>query len=109
MDIQVRHDDTIRGSERLNEQVAAVLEDSLERFKDQISRVEVHFADENGPKAGDGDIRCTIDVKFDGRPNTAVTHHASSLDVALEVAADKMGRMLEHQVGRTRDRASAQT
>lgn len=107
MQIQVRHDDTIQGGERLNELTYATIEAALDRFAREITTVEVHYADENGKKSGGDDIRCTIEVRFEGRKPTAVTHHASDLTVAVEAAADKMARSLEHQLGRIRENVAA--
>jgi ribosome-associated translation inhibitor RaiA len=103
MQIQVRHDDHITGGERLTERVTASVEGVLDRYRNQITSVEVHLADENGPKSGGDDVRCTIQVRMEGRPPTAVTHHASDLDVAVDAAAEKILRMLDHQLGRLRD------
>jgi ribosome-associated translation inhibitor RaiA len=103
MQVLVRHDDTIRGSERLTEMATATIEGALARFVDNITTVEVHFADENGKKTGGDDIRCSIEVRFEGRKPIGVNHHASDLEVALEAAAEKMARMLDHQLGRIRD------
>jgi ribosome-associated translation inhibitor RaiA len=106
MQVHVRHDDTIRGSERLAELTTASIESALSRFVEHITTVEVHYADENGNKTG-GDVRCTIEVRFEGRKPTAVSHHASDLVVALDSAADKMARSLDHQLGRLRDQEHA--
>lgn len=103
MQVQVRHDDTIRGSERLTEMATATIESELARFAENITTVEVHFADENGKKAGGDDIRCSIEVRFEGRKPIGLNHHASDLEVALQTAAEKMARMLDHQLGRIRD------
>jgi ribosome-associated translation inhibitor RaiA len=103
MNVLVRHDDTIRGSDRLTEMTTATIESVLARFVENITTVEVHFADENGPKSGTDDIRCSIEVRFEGKKPVGVTHHASDLEVALEAAAEKMARMLEHQLGRVRE------
>lgn len=103
MQIQVRHDDTIRGGDRLTELTASTIEAGLSAFAEHITTVEVHFADENGKKIGGDDIRCSIEVRFEGRKPVGVTHHASDLEVALESATDKMARMLDHQLGRIRD------
>jgi ribosome-associated translation inhibitor RaiA len=103
MQIQVRHDDTIHGNQRLTELTTAAIEDVLGRFSDHITTVEVHYADENGKKTGGGDIRCSIEVRFEGRKPAGLSHHASDLEVALEAAAEKMARMLDHQLGRIRD------
>ena len=107
MQVLVRHDDTIQGSDRLTELTTAAVESALARFAPQITTVEVHYADENGKKVGGDDIRCTIEVRVQGRKPTAVSHHASDLVVALDTAADKMARSLEHQLGRLRDQLSA--
>jgi ribosome-associated translation inhibitor RaiA len=106
MQVQVRHDDTIQGSDHLTEMTVATIESVLERFADQITTVEVHFADENGRKTAGDDIRCSIEVRVEGRKPTAVTHYASDLPVALDVAAEKMARALEHQLGRVRDQVA---
>jgi ribosome-associated translation inhibitor RaiA len=103
MQILVRHDGTIQGSERLTEMASATIESVLARFVENITTVEVHFADENGKKTGGDDIRCSIEVRFEGRKPIGVNHRASDLQVALEVAAEKMARMLDHQLGRIRD------
>jgi ribosome-associated translation inhibitor RaiA len=107
MQVLVRHDDTIQGSERLIAMATATVENVLARFIENITTVEVHFADENGRKTGGDDIRCTIEVRFEGRKPTAVSHHASDLEVALEAAAEKMARSLEHQIGRIREPVAA--
>lgn len=107
MQVHVRHDDTIQGNQRLIEMTTATIEAVLERHAAHITTVEVHFADENGPKVGGDDIRCSIEVRFEGRKPIGVTHHAGDLSVALERAAEKISRMLDHQLGRIRDQAMA--
>lgn len=104
MQVLVRHDDHIVGSDRLTELVTSSVEGGLERFADHIHSVEVHLADENGAKAAGDDIRCTVEVRMDGRPPVAVTHKAKDLPVAVDTAVDKLARMLDHQLGRIRDR-----
>ena len=103
MQVLVRHDGTIQGSDKLEEMTTAAIEDALGRHAEHITTVEVHFADENGPKRGSDDIRCSIEVRFAGKPPIGVTHHANQLPDALEAAAEKMARMLDHQLGRIRD------
>jgi ribosome-associated translation inhibitor RaiA len=107
MQVLVRHDDTIHGSERLIAMTTATVESVLARFAEHITTVEVHFADENSTKAGGDDIRCSVEVRLEGRKPTGVSHHASDLEVALEVAVEKMARALDRQLGRIRDRGAA--
>jgi hypothetical protein len=107
MQVLVRHDDTIKGGERLIALATAAVERSLARFAEHITTVEVHFADENGRKNAGDDIRCTIEARFEGRKPTAVSHHATDLEVALAAAAEKMARALDHQLGRIREQLAA--
>jgi len=109
MQVLVRHDHTIHGGERLTEIVTAAVEGGLERFRTAITSVEVHLADENGPKAGGDDIRCTLNVHVTGRPAVAVKHHASALEVAVEAAVEKMAHMLESQLGKLREHTPAKS
>jgi hypothetical protein len=103
MQVLVRHDNTIQGSDRLTALTTATIEGTLGRFAEHITTVEVHYADENGKKVGGDDIRCSLEVRFEGSKPTGLSHHASDLEVALEAAADKMARMLDHRLGRIRD------
>lgn len=97
MQIIVRHDDTIRGSARLSDLTRSTLEDQLGRFSQHITTVECHFAEEGG------EIRSTLEVRFEGQRPIACSHGAADLPVALTAAAGKMARMLDHRLGRMRD------
>ena len=52
MQVQVNSDHHITGSPSVAERVDAILEDSIGRFGDRITRVEVYMSDVNGPKHG---------------------------------------------------------
>jgi|GEM_PF-6830378 len=81
----------------------ATIEDVPHRFAEHITTVECHFADENHA----GDIRCSLEVRFEGKKPIGCTQHAADLPVALESAAETMARMLDHQLGRIRDSLGA--
>jgi hypothetical protein len=102
MQILVRHDDTIQGSERLTAMTVATIENTLYRFANRITTIEVHYGDEDGKKSRGDDIRCCIEVRIAGNKPTAVTHRATDLPVALALAAEKAARMLDHHLGRLR-------
>jgi ribosomal subunit interface protein len=100
MKIQVNTDDNIEGREALAEQVSATVENALRRFKDQITRVEVHLGDENAGKSGQRDQRCMVEARLEGRQPVAATALAPTLGQAVQGAADKLARQLETQLGR---------
>lgn len=102
MQIKTNTDRNIEGSEELSAQVEAVVGGALERFSDQITRVEVHLSDENGGRGGSDDKRCMMEARVEGRQPTAVTHEAPTVEEAMEGAAAKLERSLESTLGRLR-------
>ncbi|MBX3247050.1 MAG: HPF/RaiA family ribosome-associated protein [Myxococcales bacterium] len=100
MKIQVNTDRNIQGDERLAEYVEDVVLDRLSRFRDQITRVEVHLSDENGGKSGPDDKRCVMEARVEGRQPTAVTHIAGSVNEAIDGAVEKLRRALDSALGK---------
>jgi ribosome-associated translation inhibitor RaiA len=108
MQIQINTDHNIEGREALAARVSDVVAKALARFSDHVTRVEVHLTDEigqtSGHKSGQDDKRCLLEARFEGRQPVAVTHHAATVDQAVAGAAEKLGRKLEHELGRLRDK-----
>jgi ribosomal subunit interface protein len=104
MQIQIHTDKNIENREGLATHIKTVVEATVDRFSDRITRIEVHLSDENGDKSGQDDKRCMIEARVEGRQPTAVTHHAASVHQAIDGAADKLERMLESALGKIRDR-----
>jgi ribosome-associated translation inhibitor RaiA len=100
MHIQVNTDHNTDGRTRVAEYVRGVVIHALTHFSGHITRVDVHLGDENGPKAGPDDKRCTIEAKVENRPALAVTHRAGTLDAAISGAAGKLKRSLAHDLKR---------
>lgn len=103
MQIQVNTDNNVEGSEQLEGHVRSMLESALNRFSDRITRVEVHLGDENGRKSGQADKRCMMEVRVEGRQPTAVTHHAATVEQAIDGAMDKLVSSIDTTLGRLRD------
>src|SRR5690349_11850140 len=72
MHIQINTDHNLRGGESVEESVRGTVEDALQRFSGQISRVEVHLADENAGKHGGNDKRCMMEARLEGHAPVAV-------------------------------------
>ncbi len=100
MDIRLNTDKNIEGKEALAAQVEAAVERTLQRFDDQITRVEVHLSDENAGKSGRDDKRCLMEARLEGRQPVAVTHQAGSLSEAVDGAANKLKSLLTTALGR---------
>lgn len=102
MQIQVNSDNHIDSSIRLEEWVRSTVESTLERYEENLTRVEVHLRDENGDKPGPHDKRCQMEARPKGHQPVSVTHKAATLDQAVEGAASKLNHALEHLFGKLR-------
>lgn len=109
MHVQVSTDNHIANDERLLEYTQGVLEGSLTRFQDRITRVEVHLGDEIGAhKHADDDKRCSLEARIAGHQPVAVTHHAPSVRESITGAAHKLEKLLAGLVDREQDKRRGQ-
>lgn len=105
MQIQVNTDHHIQGGEDVTRRVQQMIEDSVDHLAARITRIEAHLSDENSDKHGPGDKRCMLEARLAGLQPIAVTHQAESVQLAVDGAAEKLGKALEHKLGRLDDRA----
>jgi len=110
MQIQINTDHNIEGHQALTDHISSVIENALSRFSDHITRVEVHLSDENSDKkSGIDDMRCMMEARLEGRQPIAVTYQATTLDQAVDGAADKLTNLIESTLGRKHDQESHRT
>jgi len=104
MQIQINTDRNIEGHEAQTAYFSGVVKNALSRMSEHITRVEVHLSDENSDKKnGNDDMRCMLEARLEGRQPIAVTHHAQTLDQAVDGAADKLSSLIESTLGRLQD------
>lgn len=101
--IQINTDNNIEGSEEVAGGYSAVLQSTLKRFSEKITRLEVHLSDGNSHKDNPDNKRCMLEARVKGMQPMAVTHEADSLDIAVSGAAEKMKRSLETTFGKMRN------
>ena len=106
MHIQINTDHNIEGHEALATHLSSIVKNTLNRISSQITRVEVHVSDENGPKNGKNDKRCVMEARLENRHPVAVTCNAETLHQAVEGAADKLIRSIDSDLGRLHDQVS---
>lgn len=75
----------------------------MERFSNDVRRVEVHLSDTNGSKGGAQDKRCTIEAHVIQATAVAVSHDAASLADALRGAESRVVRALDSAIGKRRE------
>jgi ribosome-associated translation inhibitor RaiA len=100
MQIQVKTDNHVQGSNELTSRVVEEVESALLRFGTQVTRVEVHLGDVNGVKGGNNDKRCVMEARLAGLEPIAASHHAATLEEAIAGAVDTLQRSLERTVDR---------
>jgi len=103
MKIQINTDNNIEGSDELTQQTQVAVESALERFAQRITRVEVHLSDENSSHKGGTDKRCVMEARLEGMQPVAVTDQAENMEQAVNGAADKLEKLVDHELGRLGD------
>ncbi len=104
MIVEVNTDRHIESSERLIDYCKSTLEAELDRFSENITRIDVHFSDQNAEKGGDDDKRCLIEVRLKGLKPVTTSNNASNIDDALSGAIDKMVTVLDTALAKKRNR-----
>lgn len=100
MKIQFNTDKTIIGDEKNEDFFTAQIAEELERYKSNISRIEVHLSDQNGKKEGWNDILCLLEARLEGRQPIAVSQKADTTELAVSGAIDRLKSSLDTILGR---------
>jgi hypothetical protein len=95
MQIQINTNIKMPSHELMATWVQTTLTQTLSKFAESITRLEVHLSDENGDKNGPHDQRCMLEARLKGRQPVVVTELAASLEQAVTGAGHKMVRLLE--------------
>ena len=103
MFVQINTDNQINSDAEANERLEQRVRTKLRRFEKRLTHVEVHVSDTNGTKGGD-DKRVSLEVRPTGHEPLAVHADAHRIEDAINVAADKAARALDHALGRLGDR-----
>ena len=100
MFVQVSTDNQIVSDAEANARLEERVRTKLKRFEARLTHVEVHVADANGSKGGDGDKKVTLEARANGHAPIAVHAEAARVDTAITLAADQAVRALEHALGK---------
>jgi ribosomal subunit interface protein len=100
MQVQITTDNHVEGGQGLTDHVEAKVENAFVKYADRLTRVIVHFTDENSHKNNGNDKKCSIEVRPAGHQPLAATNLAGSVHEALDGAVTKIEHMLEHTFGR---------
>lgn len=103
MQIQVNTGKGMDNNEALQRWASDHLVETLGRFQQDITRIEVQLSDENSGRAGPADKRCMMEARLVHHQPLAVSHHADSQDEAFRGAARKLVHALDHALGKVHD------
>lgn len=100
MQVQVNCGDGLTGKEALERWADEFLNESLARFRDELTRVEVQLTDEAKGKHSGQDMRCMLEARLANHAPVAVNHYAETMDEAMRGATRKLVSALEHTLGK---------
>jgi ribosomal subunit interface protein len=103
MKIQFNTDKNIQGTENTEAFVSESIKSKLKHFSDKISRIEVHFSDQNAQKAGTDDIQCKIEARIEGVQPILASGKSNTKEKALNSAIDKIKVALDKVIGKMKD------
>ncbi|HQW12251.1 MAG TPA: hypothetical protein PK076_06660 [Saprospiraceae bacterium] len=103
MIIQVNSDNHITGTQEMIDRFSEEVKSTLKRFENQITRIEVHLADENKGKKGVDDKKCTIEARGNGLSPEAVSFKSDTIDESFVGALGKMKHLLSNKLDQHKD------
>ncbi len=98
MDIEIAQRD-VPGTGDVQDFLVRRISTALDRFDPHIVRVTVWLRDENGPKGGDRDKVCKVEVKLRG-DEVIVEERGASAEAAISAAADALREAVGRELGR---------
>lgn len=99
MQIQINPGPGVHISEALERQIYESLETIDRRFGDQLTRIEVHFQDINGPKGGENK-HCSIEARPRGLDPVIAENTAEDAYDSVRGAARKLENVLGKRFGK---------
>jgi ribosome-associated translation inhibitor RaiA len=103
MQILIASDHHIKGGESATEKVESIVHAAVDRFASRITRIEVHLSDTGGLSHSERQKRCVMETRIGSLRPIAVADAAPTLLVAIEGAAEKLEKALEHTIGRLQE------
>jgi ribosome-associated translation inhibitor RaiA len=100
MIVQFNTDKKVAGDNNQQQYFTSLIEEKLDRFESNISRIEVHVSDKKGKKEGPTDIHCVMETRMEGRDPIAVSCDANNVHNAVAGAIDKTKAAMETILGK---------
>jgi sigma 54 modulation/S30EA-like ribosomal protein len=95
MTIQFNTDHNLDGNEKFSVYFMELISTELSRYRERITRVEVHVTDVNGHKGGPNDKRCVMEARVKGRGPVVVTCTGDTPEQVIQAALQKLSLSME--------------
>ncbi len=103
MTIEINSDKNFNVQKSFGKNIKEMLVEDLIRFQEQITKIEVHFSDQNGNKNGTTDKKCLLEAYLKTIQPIVVTDKSSTYDLALVGATDKLKTTIVSILGESKD------
>ncbi len=100
MQVIVNTDRNIDSTERVAGGLETIVEESLARYSERLTRVEVHLSDGSAGRSSTDDIKCTLEARPAGGTPVVVTQNGTAVEEALSGALHKMKSLLDTHFGK---------
>jgi ribosome-associated translation inhibitor RaiA len=104
MFVQINTDNQILSDAEANDRLEQRVREKLARFEQRLTHVEIHVSDVNAQKGNGADKRVSLEARPTGHQPVAVHAEAQRIEDAVNTAAGKAARMLDHLFGKLADR-----
>lgn len=100
MQVQVNHGKHVHLGADVEQRFADIIRETLNRFGDRITRVQMHLSDENAGKHGSDDKRCLLEARLANLQPIVASHAADSWQLAFDGALEKLEAAIGHAIGK---------
>lgn len=85
------------------------LNETLKRFKSEITRVDVHMSEENAKGINPAHVRCLLQAALAKHEAVVASENAATVDEAFRGATQKLKHALDHVLGKLQDHRNRET
>jgi len=101
MQVLLNTDPNVDGRQVMADHLQTVVKEALDRFGEQVTRVEAHLADTHSQaKTHADEIQCTLEARLKGRDPVVVKDQAGTAHQAINGAVGKLKRAIATVVER---------
>jgi hypothetical protein len=100
MQVQVNTGNGVANKDALERWATDFLQESLGRFAQEITRVELQLNDESRARQSGPDMHCMLEARITGREPVAVHHRGQTQDEAIRGAVQRLNNALDHTLGK---------